>query len=344
MREMIGAIAALVSGALLLVATAPAASAEPPSSAPTASARSQTPSFVLHRGDYRSFEAADPTVQLAAGDITDSGVIVGEYLTPTREAGFRRDARGRITRIDLAGAAGTQVDKTNRRGQIVGNSSRVSPFLPGDGSRGYVLDRGKLTRINVPRAKRTIPHGINDQGVVVGGYVDTEGNSRGFRWIRGRYKTFAVPDAAFTEPLATNNHGQIVGVYGDTNGVVHGFLLEHREYTTLDVIGATVSIPFDINNRGQVVISAFSPTADDPNAGARGFVLREGPGGPFTEIRFPGAPKTLVTGLDDRGRVVGIYQNPNASAQPTRMAAFGSRALACGDHLWRRAVSSGFLK
>jgi hypothetical protein len=104
-------------------------------------------------------------------------VIVGEYLAPDRESGFVRDRRGRITRIDLPGAAGTQVDK--------------------------------------------------------------------------------------------------------------------------------------INDRGQIAASASTPTADDPFAGARGFVLRDGIEGPFTEVRFPGAPRTIATGMDDRGRIVGVYENPN---------------------------------
>jgi hypothetical protein len=60
-----------------------------------------------------------------------------------------------------------------------------------------------------------------------------------------------------------------------------------------------------------VVVSSLTPTADDPFAGARGFVLRRGVDGPFEEDRFRGAPRTIATGIDDRGRIIGIYENPN---------------------------------
>jgi hypothetical protein len=104
---------------------------------------SQFPAFVLDRGRYESFEASDPAVQLFPGGINDRGVIVGEYLAPDRESGFVRDRRGRITRIDLPGAAGTQVDKINDRGQIVGDDSTVSAFLPARDRVGTCSSAGR---------------------------------------------------------------------------------------------------------------------------------------------------------------------------------------------------------
>jgi probable HAF family extracellular repeat protein len=174
-----------------------------------------------------------------------------------------------------------------------------------------VLERGKVTRIDVPEARLTVPHGINDRGQVVGEYTDANGMDRGFLWTRGRVTTFAVADATFTKPNAFNDRGEIVGIYGDTDGAIHGFHLRHGRTTTLDAPGATATIPYDVNDRGQIVVSAFTPTADDPFAAARGFVLRDGIEGPFTEARFPGAPRTVATGIDDRGRIVGVYENPN---------------------------------
>jgi hypothetical protein len=32
---------------------------------------------------------------------------------------------------------------------------------------------------------------------------------------------------------------------------------------------------------------------------------------PFEEVRFPGAPRTIATAIDDRGRIISIYVNPN---------------------------------
>jgi hypothetical protein len=49
-------------------------------------------------------------------------------------------------------------------------------------------------------------------------------------------------------------------------------------------------------------------------------VLREGAGGPFSRIDFPGALGSLASGIDDRGRIVGIYANPDTLPSAQRPA------------------------
>lgn len=48
----------------------------------------------------------------------------------------------------------------------------------------------------------------------------------------------------------------------------------------------------------------------------RSFLLAKGVKGPFTPVNFPGAPMTLVAGLNDRVQLVGSYQNARAMAGP----------------------------
>jgi YD repeat-containing protein len=38
--------------------------------------------------------------------------------------------------------------------------------------------------------------------------------------------------------------------------------------------------------------------------------------GRFTTIDVPGAPRNAVTGLNDRGQLVGFYENPDAAPSP----------------------------
>jgi hypothetical protein len=90
-----------------------------------------------------------------------------------------------------------------------------------------------------------------------------------------------------------------------------GFVLERGRYTTVEASDPNVWLfPFDINNRGQIV----GYTVDDPvtMAGARGFLLAKGARGPATAISFPGAPRTIATGVNDQGPIVGFYENPTA--------------------------------
>jgi hypothetical protein len=75
-------------------------------------------------------------------------------------------------------------------------------------------------------------------------------------------------------------------------------------------------VPRDLNNRGQVVGYTLAPTEADPLAGARGFLLAKGVKGPFTPIDVPGAPRNLVFGLNDRGQIVGVYENTAATPSP----------------------------
>ena len=60
---------------------------------------------------------------------------------------------------------------------------------------------------------------------------------------------------------------------------------------------------------------------------AGAFVAARGVSGSFTAIDVPGAPRNLVFGLNDRGRIVGAYENTDAT--PTVR---GARVQRVGPH------------
>src|SRR5215218_3022623 len=133
-----------------------------PSSRTDASTRPRTPisGFLLKRGRYTKFDAPDAVVQTVPFGINNRGVIVGKFTTADGvDHGFRRDARGRFTTIDVTGAAATQLTKINDRGQIVGRYQTApgGPFF-----RGLLVDGGRLVRLDVPGAMYTQPLGINN--------------------------------------------------------------------------------------------------------------------------------------------------------------------------------------
>ena len=68
--------------------------------------------------------------------------------------------------------------------------------------------------------------------------------------------------------------------------------------------------PSGINNRGQIVGYTASDLAQTE---LHGFLLAKGVKGPFTPIDFPGAPKTAAFDINDRGQIVGGYENPDAA-------------------------------
>ena len=135
-----------VAGALVVTALAAGtAAASAPAGATSARKPDATPrglalAFLLDRGRYSSFEAADPTVELFPGDINNRGQISGEYqrsdlVRITSESGLYRDPRGRITTFDVPGAKGTEAAKLNDLGEVAGNYSDTTPVVNNDPTR-----------------------------------------------------------------------------------------------------------------------------------------------------------------------------------------------------------------
>jgi probable HAF family extracellular repeat protein len=187
--------------------------------------------------------------------------------------------------------------------------------------RSFLLDRGKLIRIDVPGAMLTVANGINERGQVVGFYVDAGGMPHGYLWEKGRFATVDAPGPMPTAAIDINDRGQILGAYGPITGeVLHGFLMSGRVYTTFDAPGVALTQPSAINNRGQIVgLTLDAPGADSP--GTRGFLLAQGVKGPFAPVAFPGAARTAAFDINDRGRIVETDGQTGAPTEPHADAA-----------------------
>ena len=179
--------------------------------------------------------------------------------------------------------------------------------LPAD---GLVL-RGTLsivTPIDVPQDQRVYTRvtGINDAGQMVG-IRDCGDDVCGFR-LPPVPADFGVSRPA---PQGINNVGQIVGSFGnrDCNIIpvlTDGFLLDTttNTFTPLNFPGASsagcppgnVSFPSGINDAGQIV----------GTLGGHGF-LRDA--GTFIMIDVPGAISTAANGINNRGQIVGAFQD-----------------------------------
>jgi uncharacterized membrane protein len=274
--------------------------------------RSTAPVFMLDKGRFSAFDPPGVNANELI-DVNRRGQIAGTYVAKNGVShGFLRDKRGRFTRFDFPGASPTYVLKLNDRGQIVGNAC---DGIDCPTQFGYRRDAdGRFRSLRYPDAVSTQAFGINDRGRIVGSYLDTAGTEHGYVWSRGRFTTFDVPGASLSQLTAINNRGEMVGIYIDADGNPHGFYRSPRgRITTVDVPGAVLTVPFDINDRGRIVGFTTSalplPNADE----VHGFVLKNGTDSSFTRIDVPGAPRTLASGIDDRGRIVGIYENPNAT-------------------------------
>jgi hypothetical protein len=328
------AVTAAVALAALMVSTTGAAAAPPaaPAAALSLAAagstldtqpRSLTPGFLLDldRNRVTTFDAPQARVGTLPYDVNNRGVIVGRYDDGRSEQAFLRDARGRFTTLRIPGARSAWASGINDQGVIVGIYSENTPLVkdPNATTHGFRWDRGRITKIDFPRATQTGAFGINNRGQIVGDYLDPRGSGtgRGFLWDNGRFTTIKPPGAVTTTAQSINDRGQIVGTYSSdlATGTTRGFLLDRGRYATYAAPGALVTIPAGINNRGQISGFTLAPTETDPVAGARGFLLARGVNGAFRPVDVPGAPRTFATGLNDRGQIVGTYENPDASPQ-----------------------------
>jgi probable HAF family extracellular repeat protein len=226
-----------------------------------------------------------------------------------------RGRRGRFVQFDVPGAISTIANKISDRGHVVGGYNPTGISVGAPGTKGFVRYGGRLRTIYVPGSIETQALGVNNHGLVVGEYANADGTFHGFTWKRGRLTTFDLPstNAALSD---VNDSGIMVGSYFEAGGTVHGFLRDRRgRVHTIDAPGAPdFTFAADINNRGQIVGSGLNYDSDGNATSAAGFLLRKGVEGPFTPIDFPGALGTIPRGIDDQGRIVGIYANPETSA------------------------------
>jgi hypothetical protein len=319
-------IAAAAAAVLVALAVAGSASARPDKSGDTSFG------FLLDRGRYQLIDLPGAELREAVGisaltGISNRGRIVGKAVDTDAEGfyGLVGDRRGRFRRIDFPGALATYANKIDERGRIVGEANTTAPtvtYTPG--TVAYLLDRGRFTRIAHPGAVSTRALGLNNRGQVVGEYLDQDGVFHGYRWRNGRLQTFDGPLGTGASISDINDRGDMVGAYAAEDGTVRGFLLRKGEYTTFAFPGFAATAPFDINNRGQIAGTGIAHDAAGIPTSVRGFLLPRGARGPVTQIDVPGAPGTAVTGLDDRGRMVGFVDlRPRAtpSAQRGRAAA-----------------------
>lgn len=235
-------------------------------------------------GPDQQFLTVDPpgSVDTRPFGITDSGDVVGLYITTdTKVHGFLF-TRGVYTSIDVPGAI-----RTNALGVTELQSPSDDEQVPGAG-RGLA---------------------------VVGRYDTANGVAHGYVLRDGAFATIDYPYPAgyagtrFTVATGINPRGDIVGRYQGTDGLFHGFTLIDGEFTTIDHPEGRAIHALAINHRGDLAgcsyrdAPATMPCGCD---GQRGFVYKQGA---FTTVDVPGAISTGLTGVNRRGDIVGNYQD-----------------------------------
>jgi uncharacterized membrane protein len=188
--------------------------------------------------------------------VNDAGTATGSYTDAhSFSHSFLRSPTGEITLLPDAISQGTSaMYGINNEGVLVGlGAANLDSLLNNVGLHGFLWHRGRYAQIDYPGSIGTGCGGINDEGQIVGWYVDASQNTHGFLLGEDGFRTLDAPGAGSTFALGLNNRGQIVGRYVDAAQVQHGFLLSHGVYATVDFPGQTGNELYGINDRGEMV-------------------------------------------------------------------------------------------
>jgi len=272
--------------------------------------------------------------------INNMGVMVGQYMDASHVAHGFITTGDHIVTVDVPGAYATGVQSVNDKGTAVGwwqQSLGHGNYL----SHGFVRSpAGVITTIDDssagPKGYTEGVYGINDDGVLVGSFVDSKGVEHGFIDQHGRFTTvdnpkYAPSSHSGTELWAINDLGVIDGLGYSYPTAVKGFTVSRpassTQYSYFTGVGDKGSYksdggtwPSGMNDWGAVVghsngwegygvfvgwewFHGKMITISDPAASTK-------PGSDFA----PGCgcfAGTAPGGINDAGTVVGIYWDSN---------------------------------
>ena len=140
-------------------------------------------------------------------------------------------------------------------------------------------------------------------------------------------------NAAASVATGLNDRGEVVGYYSDGTDT-YGFIYSAGSFQIVQFpIGALSTVPLSINDADQIVGYYI-----DLSGKRHGFMLANGS---YTTIdpMIAGANQSWLTGIDDSGRMTGLFLSAE-SEQPTALVGTGGQFAALALPSWAAAASS----
>ena len=253
--------------------------------------------------------------------INNAGQIVGEYYDSVGAHGFLLSNSTYNTINAPAGDGFTYAGDIDASGQII-----VGSYGRG-GVHGFVLQNGVFTTVDPPGSVNGGTNGINNNGVMVGGYNDGT-FTHGYIYNGSNFTILNVPGSSAAYAGGNNDAGQVVGTYFTNSTPAdfsnpHGFVYANGTYTTFNVPGATGTYPYDINNDGTIVGDFVDDATGDHH-----FLYKAGI---FTTFDVPGTIHSQAFGINDVGVIVGDFTDSTGThgfirTAVTNFASFAAKA------------------
>jgi hypothetical protein len=176
--------------------------------------------------------------------------------------------------------------------------------------RGFIREsNGHVKTYQLSGSQSTYLNGINDEGVIVGGFnYQVAAQAYGFKLVGNKITRIIYPGAGVTNLGGINNKGEIVGTeQPDPTTSGKGFLLRNGHFTDIQFPGAVATGANALNDL-RVIVGNYS----DQNGATHGFVFAKGQ---YVSLEFPGSVFTTATGINNAGEIVGQYIMPNGALQ-----------------------------
>jgi uncharacterized membrane protein len=203
----------------------------------------------MRSGRIRTFDVPSAINGTYPQAITEEGAVAGWYGDASNEPhGFVRH-NGTVTTFDPPDSVYTFPNSINEDGLVAGW------YYSGGVPHGFVrLPQGTITTIDPPASVLgTQLYGINEEGAVVGLYVDASVSYHVFvQQPQGTTTTFDFSGAYYAFPMSINAHGAITGYSVDSTGPF-GFVGDRQgTITRFNPPGSTYTVANSINKDGLV--------------------------------------------------------------------------------------------
>jgi hypothetical protein len=217
--------------------------------------------------NYTTFDMSDGSQPEARG-IRNDGSITGLALASGFTFGeeFYRSPTGRIK--ILKNASGAIQDGVAQGGNDAG--VYVGDYLDTDGVTrlGFKGKSGRYKsnfKLPLKNLTSTNPRQINNNNVVAGGYIGSDGIQHGFVLDGSNLISFDAPGAVgVTTAEGINDAGKVSGLYTDSSGNRHAFeyIVSTGKFKSIDPgDGSFAQEAWGINNKGLIVFDTNSGTS-----------------------------------------------------------------------------------
>lgn len=214
--------------------------------------------FLLFQGRLTSFMFPGSS-STNVNDISSNGIIVGDYIVASDQkqhhfmvhsGGFHEITLPGFPTVDFT------VTGVNANGDVIGVLD--TDALP---TIGYRLHNGQVTTYSFPGADITLPISINDEGVIVGGYlVGTVNENPSFMLKDGVFRNIDPPGSSgFVAVTKVSNSGVVVGSFQASDAHSQAFALTNGTYTNINVFGFRNTSIQAVNKFDNVLVQAERP-------------------------------------------------------------------------------------